>query len=100
MAKIIVGLFMILGGIVLISLDIYDNHKKIMKIDTEDNGLVKKHIDSQRVLNITVGSCFIILGITLILNIVNGGTSGTLCLLILFIDRMVGMIINKKYQKE
>jgi hypothetical protein len=100
MAKIIVGLFMILGGIVLISLDIYDNRKKTMNMDTEDNSLVKKHINSQRLLNITVGSCFIVLGITLILDIVNGGTSGILCLLILFIDRIVGIIIDKKYQKE
>lgn len=100
MVRIVFSLMMIIGGIIFISLEIYNTYNKATKNAFKDSSILKKkHIESQRLLNIITGSCFVMLGTILILNIVTGNIISILCALILFLDKIIGFIIRKKYKE-
>jgi len=100
MVRIIFSLMMIIGGLLFISLEIYDTYNKTTKNAIKDNSILnKKHIEAQRLLNLITGSCFVVLGTILILNIVTGNLIWILCSLILFLDKIVEFIIIKKYKE-
>ncbi|EJP6473723.1 hypothetical protein NHI66_003087 [Clostridium botulinum] len=99
MIKILGSIMMLLGGVILIIFSFYNNHKETMKIVNKDNNRLKKYLKYKKLLNLIVGFCFVILGTVSILNIYNGNLIWIISLIILFSDRVIEFIINKKYEE-
>ncbi len=100
MGRIVFSLMMIIGGLVFISLVIYNIYNKETKNAFKDSSILKKkHIESQRLLNLITGSCFVVLGTILILNIVTGIIISYLCFAILCLDKIIEFMISKKYKE-
>ena len=100
MIRIIFSLIMIIGGILFISLEIYNVCKKTIKMDSNGKRILKKQIETERLLKLITGTCFIVLGMILILNIVTGDLISILCMLILLLDKIFELLIGKKYKKQ
>ncbi|NFM92882.1 hypothetical protein FDC09_04275 [Clostridium botulinum] len=99
MLKILGSIIMILGGVALVILSFYNNHKEIMKIVNKDNNRFKKYLKHKKLLNLIVGFCFVILGMISTLNIYNDDLIWIMSLIILFFDRVIEFVINKKYKE-
>ncbi|EPY6471021.1 hypothetical protein ACWO4B_001654 [Clostridium sporogenes] len=99
MLKTLGSIIMILGGATLAIFILYNNHKEIMKIAKKDINRFKKYLKYKRLLNLIVGFCFVILGMISILNIYNGDLIWIMSLIILFFDRVIEFVINKKYKE-
>ena len=99
MVRIIFSLMMIVGGLIFIFLEIYNTYNETTKNAIEGNRVLKKkHIKAQRLLKLITGSCLVVLGTILILNIVTGSLISNLCMLILLVDKIFELIISKKYK--
>ncbi|MCW6085499.1 MULTISPECIES: hypothetical protein [Clostridium] len=98
MLKTLGNVIIMLGGVTLIIVSSYYNHKRIMKIVNKDNKRLEEYLKYKKLLDLTVGFCFVILGIIPILNIYNGDLIWIISLIILFCDKVIGFMIDKKYQ--
>ncbi|NFA61231.1 hypothetical protein K8O96_05365 [Clostridium sporogenes] len=99
MHRILGSIMILLGGVILIIFSFYNNHKGTMKIVNKDNNRFKKYLKDKKLLNLIMGFCFVILGTVSILNIYNGDLIWIISLIILFSDRVIEFIINKKYEE-
>lgn len=100
MGKIVFSLMLIIGGLIFVYLGIYNTYSRATKNDFKDSSILKKkHNKLQSLLKIITGSCFIVLGTILILNIVTEELISTLAVLILFSDSLSEFLISKKYKQ-
>ncbi|EJO5347279.1 hypothetical protein NRP93_001356 [Clostridium botulinum] len=95
MMKTLGSMMIMLGGIALVILSFYNNHKKIVN---KDNNRLKKYLKCKKSLNIIVGFCYVILGAVSILNIYNGDLIWIGSLIILFCDKVLEFVINNIQQ--
>ncbi|MCB2339082.1 hypothetical protein [Clostridium estertheticum] len=97
--RIVFSLMLIIGGLIFISLEIFNTFNKATKKSLKDSSKLKKRqIKSQRLLKIITGSCLVVIGTILILNI-TGDTITILCALIFFLDKLFEFIISKKHKE-
>ncbi|APC80540.1 hypothetical protein [Clostridium botulinum] len=99
MLKTLGSIIMILGGATLVIFSFYNNHKEVMKIANKDTNRLKKYLKHKKLLNLIVGFCFVILGMISILNIYNGDLIWIMSLIILFFDRVIEFVIDKKHKE-
>lgn len=100
MLKTLGSIIMIMGGVIFVSFSFYDNYKKIVKIGTKKNNKADKYLKYKMLLDIIAGFCFIILGSVSIFNLYNGDLIWAFGYIILLLDSIIAMKINKKINTQ
>lgn len=95
MVRILVSLFMIIGGLALVFLALYDTTKKSIKMNSKDIIVPKKSHYSQRLLDLITGFWFIVVGIIAFLNLLPAEYIGILSTSILLLTKIIEFIINR-----
>ena len=99
MVRILASLVMLIAGLTLVFLTLYCNTKKTIRINTQDIRLPKKNQYFQKILDLITGFSFIFLGMTSFLNPFTGVIIGILSASIIFLNKIIEFIINKRYKK-
>ena len=98
MVRILISLFLIIGGLALVFLVLYD-YKKMIKMNDKDNYVQKKGIYARQLLDLIRGFLFIVLGLILFLNLLTPEKVGLLSASILLLIAIIEFIINKIYKE-
>ncbi|MCB2311254.1 hypothetical protein LGL55_08310 [Clostridium tagluense] len=100
MFKIAMSLIIIVSGITLILLGIYDPQKQIMKMKVQDKHILNKYIKRQKVLDVITGFSFAIVGVLSILTLITGEQVGLLSSLILLLNSVITFLFDKHVQRK
>lgn len=88
------GLLMI-GGVIIILLGIFSS--KNIKENYDDSNLRKKH-KAEKLLDLIIGSCFLLLGMLSVVNILTGTQVGLLGGINFIMGKLIENRISKKYK--
>ena len=95
--KLAMGSLIIVLGITLILLGIYNTQKKILEMNIQDKNVLNKYLKHQKVSTVITGFSFLLLGILSILNLLTGEQSGLLGSSIYLLSKVTDFAFEKKY---
>ncbi|MGH4122808.1 MAG: hypothetical protein ACREV6_07755 [Clostridium sp.] len=100
MFKIAMSLIIIVLGIILILLGIYDTPKKIIKMNIQNKSLLNKYLKRQQISDIITGFSFSTVGILSILNLLTGEQVGLCSSFILLSSNIIAFLFYKHSQRK